>query len=78
MEKWYEFTARDTPAQYGLGSPEEAESYCSALNRGRRERLYSIRGMGDADPAWITRLDSGEDTDGFRLDEALVTLGEIA
>lgn len=76
-ERWYEFVAWNRQAHYGYGTVEEAGRYADILNRGQRENHYGWRSLDDADPAWIARLDSGEDTDGFVLAEALANQQEI-
>ena len=72
MEKWFEFTALNSVTQYGYGFEEEAARYCGHL---QRKAEYRYREMDQEESAG---LDSGDDTDGFRLDLALDTEAENA
>jgi hypothetical protein len=65
MEKWFEFTAYNSQAAHGFGTEEEASKYCDILNRSRDVNQYHYREMEGNETA---ALDSGDDTDGFRLD----------
>lgn len=72
-ETWFIFTAYNSQAHFGYGTPEEADRYCDVLNRGREINYYHAREMT---PEEYARLESGDDTDGFRLDDALATQAE--
>jgi len=73
MERWYAFTAYNSQAHYGFGTEQEADKYQDILNRNREVNQYHYRAMSQEEAA---RLDSGDDTDGFRLDLALDTQAE--
>lgn len=78
MEKWFIFTAWNSQSAYGFGTEEEAERYCDILNRKREINVYSIAEISaDEDSELLAGLDSGRDTDGFRLDEAIAAQAEI-
>jgi len=73
-ECWWVFSAYNSQPYYGFGSDAEAVAYADILNRGRQVNVYA----GDiADDETALRLESGEDSDGFRLDLALDTQREI-
>lgn len=73
MEKWFKFTAYNSQAVYGIGTEAEADKYCDILNSKREINVYSWR---ELDGEAAKRLDSGDDTDGFRLDVALDACAE--
>lgn len=73
-ERWWIFSAYNSQPYYGFGSDAEAAAYADILNRGRQVNVYA----GDiADDETALRLETGEDSDGFRLDLALDTQREI-
>jgi hypothetical protein len=71
MEKWFEFTAFNSQAHYGFGTEQEASAYQDILNRKREVGQYGYTEITDADA--LAKLNSGDDTDGFRLDDAIAT-----
>jgi hypothetical protein len=73
-EKWYLFRAFNAQLHYGLGFAIEAHAYCNILNRRRDLNQYYFEEITDS--ATLVSLDSGSDTDGFRLDEELDTQKE--
>ena len=73
-EIWFEFRAYNSPSFYGLGSAEEASRYADILNRKRSINVYFPHEMDAED---CEGLNSGRDTDGFRLDDALAAQAEI-
>jgi len=72
-ETWYAFTAFNQQAHYGYGSGEEASKYQDYLNRDKLIGHYSVNAMSDEESA---ALESGRDTDGFRLDLALDAIAD--
>lgn len=73
-ECWWVFTAYNSQTHYGFGSDAEAAAYADILNRGRQVNVYA----GDiADDETALRLETGKDSDGFRLDLALDAQREI-
>ena len=74
MEQWFEFRAYNSQAAHAYGTEREADLYCDVLNRGRDVNCYGYRAMHDTE---TDGLDSGADTDGFRLDLALDAQAEI-
>ena len=74
MEKWFVFTAYNSQAAYGYGTEKEADAYADILNRKREINVYGYEEI--TDPDTLAGLDSGSDTDGFRLDEAIDTAAE--
>jgi hypothetical protein len=73
MERWFLFTAYNSQPLFGFGTEQEADAYCDVLNRKRGVNQYHYRAMsGDEAQA----LDSGRDTDGFRLDDEIATQAE--
>ena len=74
MEAWFMFRAYNSQASFGFGTEKEAVAYCDILNRKRAVNCYHYRALTDEESV---KLDSGEDTDGFRLDLALDTQAEI-
>lgn len=68
MEKWFAFTAYNAQPAYGFGTVHEADKYVNVLNRDREINQYHYREMSTDE---TVGLDSGDDTDGFRLDLAL-------
>lgn len=75
MEKWYVFEAYNSQAAYGYGTQKEAETYTRILNRKRQTSVYGYAEIEDADT--LAGLESGSDTDGFRLDEAIAEARQI-
>lgn len=69
VEKWFMFTAYNSQAHYGFGTRQEADKYCDILNRNREVGQYGYNEITDADA--LASLNNGDDTDGFRLDDAL-------
>lgn len=65
MEKWFEFTAYNSQTLYGFGTDAEASKYCDIINRHREVNVYGYRELSEGEAAG---LESGDDTDGFRLD----------
>jgi hypothetical protein len=69
-EQWFQFIAYNSQAHYGFGFEEEANQYLGLLNEGREINHYYYEPMS-ADET--ISLDSGDDTDGFRLEDAIAT-----
>jgi hypothetical protein len=69
MNRWFQFSAYNSQSHYGFGTETEACAYCDILNRKLWCNLYAYREMEDCETG---SLDSGDDTDGFRLDETIV------
>jgi hypothetical protein len=72
-EKWYLFSAYNSQLACGFGTEQEANTYCDILNRGRTVNVYGFEEMPAED---CVGLNAGSDTDGFRLDEAIVAQNE--
>lgn len=72
-ERWWIFTAYNSQAHFGFGTEAEADAYSDILNRKREINVY---GYEAADDESALKLSTGEDSDGFRLDEAIATQAE--
>lgn len=72
-EQWFEIKAWNQITMYGFGSAADAEIYVDLLNGNHEINLYYADVMLPED---CVALDSGDDTDGFRLDEAIDTIRE--
>jgi hypothetical protein len=72
-EQWFQFIAYNKQEQYGFGFEEEADTYRDLLNDGREVHLYWYCPMSANETAG---LDSGDNTDGFRLEDAIATILE--
>lgn len=67
-EKWFMIRAHGKPPQFAFGTDTEAKIYTALLNEGRRGSTYSATKIPDDE---CKTLDSGDNTDGFRLDDAI-------
>ena len=74
-EKWYLFSAWNQQIQLGFGTEAEADVYLDLLNGDRTINVYHYTEMDAED---CIALNSGDDTDGFRLDLAIDTAREQA
>ena len=74
MEKWFVFHAYNSEPYYGFGTEDEANRYADVINVNRVIDVYSVHEITDV--CVLAELDSGRNTDGFRLDEALEALDE--
>jgi hypothetical protein len=72
-DRWYQFKAHNRESQYGYGSDTDASAYQDFLNRKSDINHFQIQAMT---PGEARALDTGANTDGFRLDEVLSELRE--
>jgi hypothetical protein len=75
MEIWFKLAAWNSQSLFGFGTEREADTYTDLLNRNREINRYHATAM---DPGDCAALNSGDDTDGFRLDLAIDTIREWA